>query len=394
MFAVDEGMQELRFNNEAIPFDVTAALREAQVMIESNLRQIGSSFLEACTENNRYRVSTNTGWTTGFWTGLVWIAYELTGDDYYKEIAELHVQSFDERLDLQVDVDHHDIGFLYSLSCVAAYKITGSERAKSTALKAADHLLKVRYDETVGIIRCWSWGKYGQPGFRSNMIIDSLMNMPLLYWASEVTGNPAYRDAAYRHAINAMNYSVRPDASTYHMFFFDEETGKPKYGETAQGYADDSCWSRGQSWGIYGFMLNYIYTKDERFLETARRLANYFLNRSSSDLVAFWDLQFDDNSGEPKDSSASAITVCGLLEMIKWLPSGDSRDYYANAANQILKQLYDHYTSRHDAGSNALLLHGVGSIPHNSGVDEGNLFGDYFYLEALIRSKKDWQLYW
>jgi len=174
----------------------------------------------------------------------------------------------------------------------------------------------------------------------------------------------------------------------------DVKTGEPKYGKTGQGYADNSCWARGQAWGIYGFTLSYVHTGDYRFIEIAKKLGNYFLNRLPEDDVCYWDLIFT-KGGEERDSSAAAIAACGFLELSKHIPLADpSRRLYENAALRILKSLTENYTSSVMPESNAILLHAVGSKPVNSNVDEPLIFGDYYYFEALVRLVKEWKMYW
>ncbi|RAV23091.1 glycoside hydrolase family 88 protein [Paenibacillus contaminans] len=395
MLIADEGLREKRFWESPSPaIELDRAIEEALQKIDLSLRTFGHGFLSPMTEGNRYQASNNTGWTSGFWTGILWLAYELTGKADYRLAAEAHVESFAERLANNVELNHHDIGFLYTPSCVAAYKLTGNELAKETAMKAAEHLMMTRYENGAGIFRCWSWGKYAEPPYNGNVIIDSLMNMPLLAWASEIAEKPSLREAAFRHIEKVTANSVRANASTYHVFYFDPSSGLPMYGETAQGYSDESCWARGQSWGVYGSVLNYSYFRDQRLLDISRKLANYFLNRTPEDMIAYWDFDFKDGSGAYKDSSASAVTACGLLELVKWLDNEEEKRYYVNAALHIVKQLHERYTSREQEDSSALLLHGVGSVPHQSGVDEASLFGDYFYMEALVRLKKNWSPYW
>ena len=165
-------------------------------------------------------------------------------------------------------------------------------------------------------------------------------------------------------------------------------------GKTHQGYSDDSCWSRGQAWGIYGFPLSYIYTKDASFLETTSKLTNYFLNRLPEDYISYWDLIFTEGN-EERDSSAAVIAACGLLEMIKHLPETDeNKKLFKNAAIIMIKSLTENYTTINTPKSNGVLLHGVYGKPNGNGIDECCIWGDYYYLEALVRLYKDWELYW
>lgn len=334
----------------------------------------------------------NYGWTTSFWPGMVWLAYEHTGDDAYRRAGERHVRSFADRVDRAIDLGTHDLGFLYTLACVAPWRLTGNEQARKAALDAAEHLM-VRFLEPAGIIQ--AWGDLRNPAQRGRTIIDSLMNMPLLHWASEMTGEPRFREAAVRHTIQLRDHIIRPDNTTFHTFYWDAETGESLRGGTEQGHADHSCWARGQAWGIYGFALSFRHTSDETFLRAAERCADYFLEHLPADHVAYWDLAFADGSGEERDSSAAAIAACGLDELASWLPAGPRRQRYQQGAHDILGSLGASYSTATHPESNALLLHGVYDMPKSVGVDEGTLWGDYFYLEALIRAiDPAWTPYW
>jgi unsaturated chondroitin disaccharide hydrolase len=190
-----------------------------------------------------------------------------------------------------------------------------------------------------------------------------------------------------RHTEQVLRHFVRPDGSTYHTYYFDPESGEPRFGRTHQGHADESTWSRGQAWAVYGFALSYRHCRDERFLKAGERVADVFLANTPADGVACWDFAFGDGSGEPKDSSASAIAACGLLEL--------GSDHYRHAASNMVAALWDTCVPRTSHTSNTLLLHGTQNRNTNAGVDEGNLWGDYFYLEALTRlSRPDWTPYW
>ncbi|WP_409344096.1 glycoside hydrolase family 88 protein [Paenibacillus sp. MBLB4367] len=359
--------------------------------IDQNLETFVDTFPAPASTNLVYEATDNEEWTPAFWTGMLWLAYEVTGDDKYRRVAEIQLDTFKKRAEERIGTETHDLGFLYTLSCVAAYRLTGNEEAKRTALLAAD-LLMTRYYDKAGIIQ--AWGNLSNPEQRGRMIIDCCMNLPLLYWAAEMTGNPAYYDAAVSHAKQAAAYLIRDNASSYHTFYMDVETGEPKYGKTSQGYSDDSCWSRGQAWAIYGFPLTYVYTGNPEMLELTKRVSHYFLNRLPEDFVCYWDLVFTDGP-EERDSSAAAIAVCGLMELAKHLPPTDeTRAVYEQAALKMLKSLADSYTSAERPDSNGVLLHGVYGKPLGNGVDECCIWGDYYYFEALVRATRDWKLYW
>ena len=238
-------------------------------------------------------------------------------------------------------------------------------------------------------------------GARDNYrpIIDCLLNMPLLFWASEVTGNAVYREKAIAHIRTAVGCIIRPDRSTYHTYFFDSDTGKPLRGVTHQGNRDGSAWSRGQAWGIYGCALSYRAGHDPRYMEMFRDVTDYFLEHLPLDLIPYWDFDFDTGSSEPRDSSASAIAVCGIMEMARYLDR-ERADRYMDAALRMLRALIDHCANQDYSKSNGLLLHGTYARDSKEntctdrGVDECNTWGDYFYMEALTRMTGNWEPYW
>ena len=386
-----------QLENYPLPTDeeINSALDTAAELVKKNTEDFFDCFPTANSENNFYGKSYNTDWTEGFWTGEVWLAYERCGDERLKEAALCQVESFLNRIEKHINVDHHDMGFLYTPSCVAAYKLTGSEKGKKAALMAADNLM-TRFQEKGQFFQAW-----GEMNDRDNyrLIIDCLMNMPLLFWASEVTGDSRYSDKAKAHIKTAMDYVVREDNSTYHTYFFDPDTGASVRGVTNQGNRDGSAWARGQAWGIYGSALAYEKTGNEAYIDIFRRVTDYFIEHLPEDLVPYWDFDFDTGSSEPRDSSAGVIAVCGMLEMAKRLPENEAR-YYIAAAKRILKAVMDMCAVESAQQSNGLLLHGTYARKtptnscHNGGVDECNTWGDYFYMEALTRLTKNWELYW
>lgn len=380
-----------RENDFVSKAEVQDAIEECIKRIEKNMDKFGEMYPTPATFDNKYKIIDNIEWTTGFWTGMLWLAYEYTNDEKFKNLADKNVDSFKHRIDNKIEVDHHDMGFLYSLSCVASYKLTGNENAKEAAIKAADQLIG-RYQETGQFIQAW-----GELGAKDNyrLIIDCLLNIPLLYWAHNVTGEQKYYDIAFKHYTTSCNNVVRDDASAFHTFYFDNETGAPLKGVTRQGFSDTSSWARGQAWGVYGLPLNYRYTKDEQCFRLYKGVTHYFLNRLPEDNVCFWDLIFNDGDDQSRDSSAAAVAVCGMHEMNKYLPEVDEdKETYKYAMHTILRSLINNYATKENDDADTLLLHGVYSWHSGKGVDEGNIWGDYFYLEALLRFYKDWELYW
>ncbi|NCC07956.1 MAG: hypothetical protein EOM30_07925 [Clostridia bacterium] len=374
---------------------LNTAIANAVQQVRTNLLKFSEKYKYSNSENNFYEASEIVEWTTGFWTGEVWLAYENSGDELFKETALKQVDSFLNRIENHIDTNHHDMGFLYSPSCVAAYKLTGSETAKKAALLAADNLIS-RFQEKGQFIQAW-----GELGAEDNyrLIIDCLLNLPLLYWATDVTGDAKYADIAQRHITTALKLVMRRDSSTFHTYFFDKATGEPTRGVTAQGYRDGSAWARGQAWGIYGVALGYKYVRDPEYVEIFEKVTDFFIEHLPENLVPYWDFDFTDGSDEPRDSSSSAIAACGMLEMAKYLPA-EKAEYYTKIAKQLVAALVTHCAVSDPKISNGQLLHGTYArksdfnTVRNRGVDECNTWGDYYYFEALTRLVTDWKVYW
>ena len=360
------------------------------------------AFPGAASLHNNYIPGPNKGWTTGFYTGELWLAYENASDEAVRErlkkAALAQVDSFYDRIKNLVDVEHHDMGFLYSPSCVAAYKLTGSEIGREAAILAADKLI-TRFQKVGGFLQAW-----GEMGATDNyrFIIDCLLNLLLLYWASGETGDSGYREIAEKHIHTAMANVIREDDSTWHTVFMDPVTGSFHHGATCQGYKDGSAWARGQAWGIYGTAVAYKYTGRDEYIGYFKRVTDYFLEHLPKDLCPFWDLSFGngDEETEPRDSSSAVIAACGMLEMCKDLNMTDST-YYKSGAEKLLKAVTDNYRVKDIDSSNGRLLHGTYSkkSPYNTcteeGVDECVIWGDYYYMEALTRFlDPDWVVYW
>ena len=381
--------------------EIKEALDFCVGQVESNLPQFTHQFQKAYSENLFYQPIDNNYWPTGFWTGEIWLSYEYAKEslpgsaDKLREAGEIQIESFLDRIDRKVEVDHHDMGFLYSPSCVAGYKLIGSQKGKEAAIKAADQLIS-RFHPVGEFIQ--AWGPMDAPE-NYRLIIDCLLNLPLLYWASEETGDNKYREIAEKHIHTTIKNVIREDYSTWHTFFFNMETGEPDHGATCQGYRDGSAWARGQAWGIYGCALAYKYTKRKEYISIFREVSQYFLEHLPKDMVPFWDLEFTDGDSQPRDSSAASIAACGMLEMAKTL-EGEEAALYTDYAKKLIKSLYDNYAVKDPKVSNGLVLHSTYSnhSPYNTcdhkGVDECNSWGDYFYMEALTRLNKDWELYW
>lgn len=371
--------------------DLDGAVAGAVATVRRNAAAFGALYPDSTTRDDRYPLrpathefaeGANRDWTTSFWPGMQWLAVELTGDEELRASALAHAADFGRRVHAGEDLDTHDLGFLYTLSCVNAWRLAGDEAARDAALAAADHLM-TRFLPSAGIIQ--AWGDLSDPAQRGRTIVDSLMNMPLLTWATETTGDQRYADVVARHVVQVRTHLLREDDSTFHTFYWDPESGEPLRGATEQGAGDDSCWARGQAWGIYGFALHHRTSGDPESLRASERCADYFLAHLPADGVPFWDLVYTDGSDAPRDSSAAAIAACGLLELASVSHDAGRAARYEAAGREMLAALVDGYTPADAAESDALLLHAVYDAPKGKGVDEGCLWGDYYYLEALTR---------
>lgn len=374
---------------------VAGALDLAVDLVRRNLPEFTHAARNHSSVGNFYPTCANDQWTCGFWPGQIWLAYERSGDQAFLEAAQVQVKDFHRRVENRIAVDHHDMGFLYSPSCIAAYRLTGDRLAREAALLAADRLMD-RFQPVGGFIQ--AWGAFGEPE-NYRFIIDCLMNLPLLYWATEETGDARYAEVARIHTVTCLENSIRPDFSTYHTFFMDQVSGKPSRGATCQGYSDDSPWTRGQAWSIYGVALAYKVDRTEEKRQLFDRLLGFYLKKLPEDLVPYWDLMFTSGTEEPRDSSSASIVACGLLEMALHVDE-DAAAVYRDLARRMVASLIRTYAVTDPAVSNGLVLHGTYSkkTPFNTctpeGVDECVIWGDYFYMEALTRLSSNWVSYW
>jgi unsaturated chondroitin disaccharide hydrolase len=322
-------------------------------------------------------------WTEGFFPGSCWYLYEFTKDEKWKLAAEKFQSKFEDHKYLTTN---HDLGFVFNCSYGNGYKLTNNEAFKQVMITAGDSLL-TRFNPTVGCIKSWDvdggWQK--ERGWQYPVIIDNMMNLELLFKLSKLTGNSKYREAAVTHANTTLNNHFRDDNSSYHVVDYDPDTGEVRGKQTAQGFADESAWARGQAWGLYGYTVCYRFTKDTVYLKQAEKIANFIINYKGTpkDGIPYWDYNAANIPNEPRDVSAAAITVSALLEL-----DGYSDESYKTKINKIMNSLASEaYTAKLGENHNFILKHSVGSIPHNNEIDVPLNYADYYYLEALLRYK-------
>lgn len=315
-------------------------------------------------------------WTCGFFPGSLWYGYEMSGN---KTLAKQAI-NFTLALDsVQYYTFTHDMGFMLYTSYGNAYRITGNNQYLKPLENAAANLYK-RYNKITGTIRSWDFGEWEYP-----VIIDNMMNVDFLFWAARKFNNPAYYDAAKGHANTTMINHYRKDYSSYHVVSYDTITGKPVQKVTFQGYSDNSAWSRGQAWGLYGFTQSYIYSHDKKYLDQAMHIASFIMNhpRTPADKVPYWDYDTPDIPNAPRDVSAAAVLASALLQLSTQAPDGAK---YFNYAEVLLKSLSsDKYLCKPGTEHYFILKHSVGAYPHKSEIDTPINYADYYFLEALQR---------
>ena len=314
-------------------------------------------------------------WTMGFWPGILWYAYEASGN----AALEAPARGYTEALGFiagQPAYDH-DIGFIMFPSFGNGYRLTGDPAYKEAVLATAGRMVEL-FNPAVGTILSWPREVANFGGH--NTIMDNMLNLETLLWAAENGGDPAWKDIAVKHADTTMRYNFRPDGTSYHVAVYDPESGKHLYSCTHQGYSDDSMWARGQAWGIYGFTMVYRFTREPRFLEFAQKIADAYLKRLPEDMVPYWDFFDPAIPDAPRDASAAAIVASGLLELSTYT---DGK--YRPKAEAMLHSLYENY--RAPEGVDAFLLHSTGHHPAGSEIDYSIVYADYYFIEALLRLK-------
>jgi unsaturated chondroitin disaccharide hydrolase len=329
-------------------------------------------------QDTTYDLTINDTWLASFWPGLLWLAFAATGDEALKTAAQARLASFEDRLDQRVHITH-DLGFLFTLSARAQWQLAGDDAARKLALRAADELA-ARFRPAGDYVQ--AWGRVGDPDEGGRTIIDTMMNIPLMFWSAAQTGDDRYHHMAARHAETTARYLVRDDGSSNHTYFFNQETGAPLGPRTHQGYADDSVWARGQGWAIYGFAVAAAWTGDARFRKVSRQAAACFLDLLPADGLPLWDLRMPDDAPRYPDSSAGAIAAAGLLRLARLL-EGDPAAHMRQAADILLRNLIARYFDQRPEAQ-GLLGGGTYNVHKGWGINEYFIAGDYFFLEALL----------
>ncbi|MCH7400991.1 glycoside hydrolase family 88 protein [Belliella kenyensis] len=319
-------------------------------------------------------------WCSGFYPGSLLYMYEQNQDKELLEEAERILSILEKE---KHNTTTHDLGFMMFCSFGNALEIAPKEAYKAILIQSAESLSS-RFDENVGLIKSWD-SKEGD----YLVIIDNMMNLELLFWASEETGDPKYKEIAITHADNTIKHHFREDNSSYHVVNYNPTTGEVTKKHTAQGYSDDSAWARGQAWGLYGYTVMYRFTKDQKYLDQAVKIANFMLDHPNlpADKIPYWDFDAPNIPDALRDSSAGAIAAAALLELTTYVDQPDSKRYFDDAEKMIFSLASAPYLAEPNSNGGFILKHGVGHIPENTEVDTPLTYGDYYFLEAIKRYK-------
>lgn len=386
--------------SELIKKDFTVAEKQYKQLL--NESKDLTRFPRTSNSDGSVRTTDIKDWTQGFFAGSLWYLYDYTKNPQWKAAATRWTEALEQA---QFLTEHHDIGFVMYCSYGNAMKFEQDpvklEKYRKILIQSAESAL-TRFDPKVGLIKSWnakkSWDQ--KTMWQYPVIIDNMMNLEMLCYVSKLTGNPKYKNAAMSHALNTMKNHFRADFSTYHVVDYDAN-GKVLHQQTNQGYADNSTWSRGQGWAIYGFTMMYRETKDKRFLEAAQKAADFYINHPNlpKDKIPFWDFNaeqkgytpdFNYNANKlayiPRDASAGALVASALLELSTFTKDGAK---YFKPAEQMIKSLSStEYLATPGTNSGFLLKHSVGSLPHKTEIDVPLVYADYYLLEALLRYAK------
>jgi rhamnogalacturonyl hydrolase YesR len=362
---------------------IADAEKQTQVMLASITEAKGNNadlVSPRTLENGKLKMVPAKDWTSGFFAGELWLLYAYTHKPEWKSKASAFTALEEKE---KYNGGTHDMGFKIYCSYGTGYQLTKDPAYKEVIVQAAK-TLSTRFNPVVGCIRSWDHHKeqWGYP-----VIIDNMMNLELLFAATRLTGDSSFYKIAVSHANTTMKNHFRPDYSCYHVVDYDTVTGKVVKRNTHQGYADESAWARGQGWALYGYTMCYRETKNAAYLKQAERVAKFILHhpRLPADKVPYWDFDAPGIPNEPRDASAAAVIASGLYELAKY---SQNKKEYLQVANTIMQSLTNNYRSPIGENKGFILLHSTGSKPANSEVDVPLNYADYYYLEALLRSRK------
>lgn len=366
--------------SQKIDIDKQFALAEKQYLRMLMDHPDTSTTVHSAKNDGTYRNLPSSWWCSGFFPGGLWYLYEKTKDPQWEKSARLWSSAVEKE---QFNTGTHDLGFMMYCPFGNGLRLKNDPQYKKVLIQSAKSLA-TRFDPKIGLIKSWNSFK---GGYKYPVIIDNMMNLELLFWASKVTGDPSYRKIALTHADNTIKNHFRPDFSSYHVICYDEN-GKVLAKKQHQGYQDESQWTRGHAWAIYGYVMTYRETKDKKYLDFAQKITDYYLNHPNlpSDKIPYWDFYAPNIPNEERDASAGSITASALLELSQY--SGQKGKRYYDDAIKMLESLSSPaYRAALGENNNFLIKHAVGAKSLGSEIDVPLIYADYYYLEALLRLK-------
>jgi len=331
-------------------------------------------------KEDRIETSDSEWWCSGFYPGSLLYLYDKKGEETLKTEARRIMEVLEKE---QYNTTTHDLGFMMFCSFGNALDIAPKDGDRDILVQSAKSL-STRFDEKTGVIKSWD-----SKDSDFLVIIDNMMNLELLFWATQETGDSTYYDIAITHADNTTKNHFRDDYSSYHVVNYNPKTGGVKEKRTAQGYADDSAWARGQAWGLYGYIVMYRFTKDQKYLDQAVNIAEFILNHPNmpEDKIPYWDFDAPNIPDALRDSSAGAILASALLELSGYVGDDKSNRYIRDAETMLASLASPTYLAATGTNGGFLLKHGVGHLPDNTEVDTPLTYGDYYFIEAIRRFK-------
>lgn len=370
-----------RFIEENIRF------AEEQIGKETALIEESGKFLNPCTTNDRGEIVYigPTDWRSGFFPGSIWYLYELSGNEKWLPLARKYTRAIEEAKNY---TGNHDVGFMIGCSFGNGLRLTKDESYKPVIIQAA-RSLSTRFRPDAGVIQSWNVSKNDSRGWECPVIIDNMMNLEILFEATQLSGDSSFWKIAISHADNTLREQFRSDGSCYHVIDYDPSTGAVRNRHTAQGYAHESVWSRGQAWAIYGYTLTYRYTGDKKYLDQALKTFRFMANHKNldKDLIPYWDMDAPKIPNEKRDVSSASIIASALYEISTYVKGKESRECI-QFANKVLQTLASPaYRATLGTNGHFLLMHSVGSLPHKAEVDKPLNYADYYFLEALQRKR-------
>jgi len=358
----------------------TAALQS--IRMAESLQARPGLLPKSITDGGELETSKASWWTSGFFAGQLWYLYQYKKDSVLKHWADEYTQRVKNQMHTK---DNHDVGFMIFCSFGNAYKVTG-DPAYKMVIDTAAQSLSTRFKPTVGAIRSWDFSFPGHK-WRYPVIIDNMMNLEMLMWASRTFQKSEFEKIAVSHANKTLACHFRPDYSCYHVVSYNTTTGAPEWQGNGQGYSDTSAWARGQAWALYGFTMMYRETKNSTYLNQAERIAHFILSNPHlpADKIPYWDFNAPDIPHAYRDASAGAIICSALIELSQHVKKKQAKQYLTVAETQLRSLSSSDYRAKLGTNANFILCHGVGNIPNKTEIDKPLTYADYYYIEALIR---------